>query len=80
MLIALSIIYMAFENLIAPNLARRWLITGIFGLVHGLGFSFALRDELQFAGDHLVLSLVAFNVGIEIGQLLVLLTVLPVLA
>jgi hypothetical protein len=79
-LIALSIIYMAFENLIAPNLARRWVITGIFGLVHGLGFSFALRDELQFAGDHLVLSLVSFNIGIEIGQLLVLLTVLPVLA
>lgn len=79
-LIALSIIYMAIENLMVPNLARRWLLTGIFGLVHGLGFSFALRDELQFAGDHLVLSLVSFNIGIEIGQLLALLTVLPLLA
>ena len=79
-LIALSIIYMAIENLIVPNLDRRWLITGIFGLVHGLGFSFALRDELKFAGDHLVLSLVAFNVGIEIGQVIVLALLLPMLA
>src|SRR5262249_42548135 len=79
-LIALSIIYMAAENLIAPNLSRRWLITGIFGLVHGFGFSFALRDELQFAGEHLVLSLFAFNVGIELGQLLVLVILLPLLA
>ncbi len=79
-LIALSIIYMAIENLIAPNLGRRWLITGIFGLVHGLGFSFALRDELKFAGDHLVAALVAFNAGIEIGQLIVLALLLPMLA
>jgi HupE / UreJ protein len=79
-LIALSIIYMAIENLIVPNLAKRWLITGIFGLVHGLGFSFALRDELKFAGDHLVLSLVAFNAGIEIGQFIVLALLLPMLA
>ena len=79
-LIALSIIYMAIENLIVPNLDRRWLITGIFGLVHGLGFSFALRDELKFAGDHLVLSLVAFNAGIEIGQFIVLALLLPMLA
>jgi hypothetical protein len=79
-LIALSIVYMAIENLIVPNLDRRWLITGLFGLVHGLGFSFALRDELKFAGDHLVLSLVAFNAGIEIGQFIVLALLLPLLA
>jgi len=79
-LIAVSIIYMAAENLLAPNLSRRWLVTGIFGLVHGFGFSFALREELQFAGDHVVLSLLAFNVGIELGQLLVLSMLLPLLA
>jgi len=79
-LIAMSIICMAIENLLAPNLDRRWLITGIFGLVHGLGFSFALRDELKFAGDHLVLSLVSFNAGIEIGQFIVLALLLPTLA
>jgi hypothetical protein len=79
-LIAASIIYMAVENVIAPNLLRRWLVTGIFGLVHGFGFSFALGEQLQFAGSHLVLSLFAFNAGIEIGQILVLAAVLPLLA
>jgi hypothetical protein len=79
-LIAASILYMAIENAIAPNLERRWLITGVFGLVHGFGFSFMLKDALQFAGDHLVLSLLAFNVGVEIGQVLVIATALPVLA
>jgi len=43
-----------------------------FGLVHGFGFSFALRETLQFAGSHLLVSLLAFNVGVELGQLLVL--------
>src|SRR5262249_13905406 len=50
-----------------------------FGLIHGFGFSFALRETLQFAGTHLLTSLLAFNFGIEIGQLLVLLAMLPVL-
>ena len=78
-LIAASILYMAIENAFAPNLERRWLITGIFGLVHGFGFSFMLKDALQFAGDHLVVSLLAFNVGVEIGQVLVIAAALPLL-
>ena len=76
-LIALSILYMAVENVFRPNLQRRWLITFAFGLVHGFGFSFLLKSQLQFAGDHLLTSLLAFNVGIELGQLLVLGVVLP---
>jgi hypothetical protein len=79
-LIAASILYMALENIVRPNLEWRWLITGLFGLVHGFGFSFLLKDQLQFAGSHLLLSLLAFNVGIELGQLLVLVVALPVLA
>ena len=79
MLIAGSIVYMALENLLAPVLARRWLIAFAFGLIHGFGFSFALSESLQFAGDHLTLSLFAFNVGIELGQLLVLVCVVPLL-
>ncbi|MDH3671725.1 MAG: HupE/UreJ family protein [Gammaproteobacteria bacterium] len=78
-LIAASIVYMALENIVAADLRRRWLITAAFGLVHGFGFSFALQQDLQFAGDHLLLSLVSFNVGVELGQILVLLLVLPVL-
>jgi len=50
-----------------------------FGLVHGFGFSFALRDTLQFAGSHLLTSLLSFNVGVELGQLLVLVLLIPAL-
>jgi hypothetical protein len=78
-LIAISIVYMAFENIVGANLQRRWAVTFGFGLVHGFGFSFLLRERLQFAGDHLVTSLLAFNVGVELGQLLVLVIALPAL-
>ncbi len=80
LMIALTIIYMALENMVGSNLHRRWIITFAFGLVHGFGFSFALRESLQFAGDHLVTSLLAFNLGVEIGQLAVLIILLPVLS
>lgn len=71
-LIALSILYMACENMLGPRLDRRWLLSFGFGLVHGFGFSFLLADTMQFAGTHLLTSLLAFNVGVELGQLLVL--------
>jgi hypothetical protein len=98
-LIALSIVYMAFENIVfasrrarsAENaqgadptaalpgnaLKRRWLVTFAFGLVHGFGFSFALRESLQFAGSHLLTSLLSFNIGVELGQLVVLALLVP---
>jgi hypothetical protein len=78
-LIAMSIVYMALENIVGSNIHRRWIITFGFGLVHGFGFSFALRETLQFAGSHLLTSLVSFNVGVELGQLLVLVLLLPIL-
>ena len=78
-LIAVSIVYMAFENIVGAQLQRRWMVTFAFGLIHGFGFSFLLRERLQFAGDHLVTSLLAFNVGVEIGQLAVLLVTIPAL-
>jgi hypothetical protein len=60
-------------------LHHRWIIAGLFGLVHGFGFSYALKDQLQFAGSHLLVSLFSFNVGIELGQLAVLCVAVPVL-
>src|SRR5262249_61073779 len=78
-LIATSIVYMALENIVSPQLKRRWLITFGFGLVHGFGFSFALRQTLQFAGTHLLTSLLSFNIGVELGQLLVLVVFIPAL-
>jgi hypothetical protein len=79
-LIAASIVYMALENIVGGKVRRRWFLTFGFGLVHGFGFSFALRETLQFAGSYLLTSLLAFNLGVEIGQLLVLSLFLPLLA
>ena len=92
-LIAMSIVYMALENIllrsaapagastrhVTPQLSRRWIIAFLFGLVHGFGFSFGLQHTLQFAGSHLLTSLLSFNVGVELGQLLVLAMLVPAL-
>ncbi len=82
--IAITIVYMALENIVdaalgrlAGAFSRRWIIAFAFGLVHGLGFSFTLRESLQFAGDHLLAALLGFNLGVEIGQLAVLLVLVP---
>jgi hypothetical protein len=80
-LIAMSILYMALENIVGVQaVRRRWVITFAFGLVHGFGFSFALQETLQFAGSHLVTSLFAFNLGVELGQILVVALLIPALA
>jgi hypothetical protein len=79
-LIAISIVYMALENIAGgTSLQRRWIMAFGFGLVHGFGFSFALRESLQFAGSHLLTSLLSFNIGVELGQLLVLVLLIPAL-
>jgi len=84
-LIAASIFYMAVENVVVVAEAKARLVTtraGLalaFGLVHGFGFSFGLRNTLQFAGDHVLAALLSFNVGIELGQLLVLALLVPLL-
>ena len=80
MLIAVSIVYMALENIIGAKLERRWILAFGFGLVHGFAFAFALRESLQFAGSHLLTSLLAFNVGVELGQLMIIVVAIPVLA
>jgi len=80
-LIAASILYMALENIAGVNnVQRRWALAFGFGLVHGFGFSFALRETLQFAGSHLTTSLLAFNAGVELGQLFVLALLVPALS
>ncbi len=79
-LIAISIVYMALENIVGGStVGRRWMMAFGFGLVHGFGFSFALRQTLQFAGSHLLTSLLSFNIGVELGQLLVLVALIPLL-
>lgn len=78
-MIAASIVYMALENIMGSDIERRILVTGLFGLVHGFGFSYGLQESLQYAGSHLVVSLFAFNVGIELGQVLALALMMPLL-
>jgi hypothetical protein len=77
--IAASIFYMAVENIAGARLGHRWVIAGLFGLVHGFGFSSAIKEQLQFSGSHLLVSLFSFNLGIELGQLAVLCVLVPVL-
>lgn len=77
--IALSVFYMACENLLGLAPRKRELVVFGFGLVHGFGFSFILADRMQFAGEHLVSALLAFNVGVEFGQLVVLIVAVPLL-
>jgi hydrogenase/urease accessory protein HupE len=74
--IALSIAYVGVENCIARDL-RRWRLAFLFGLVHGFGFAGALR-EVAVSAAQLPFALAAFNVGVEAGQLAVLIVVLPV--
>ncbi len=79
-LIAASIVYMALENIVGADVKRRFVVSFAFGLVHGFGFSFALRESLQFAGSHMVTSLLSFNLGVELGQILVLVLLVPALS
>ncbi|HKX44609.1 MAG TPA: HupE/UreJ family protein [Burkholderiaceae bacterium] len=71
--IALSIVLVAAEALHRrPTLSRRWpaLVAFLFGLVHGLGFAGALQ-QIGLPQNHLLVALLTFNVGVELGQLLV---------
>jgi hypothetical protein len=76
-MIALSIAYVALENLLGIRAIERYRITFIFGLAHGFGFSNVLR-EMELSRAHLALSLFSFNLGVEIGQLTFVLVLFPI--
>lgn len=78
-LIAASIVYVAAQNLLGARTERRWLLTFAFGLVHGLGFASQLRERLAELPGSLVLPVVSFNVGVELGQLVIVAAVFPLL-
>jgi hydrogenase/urease accessory protein HupE len=80
-LIAASIVAVAVENLTArPSAARhRWIVTFAFGLVHGLGFATELRTRLAEIGGRLLVPVISFNLGVELGQLAIVAVVLPLL-
>lgn len=76
-LIALSIAFVALENLLGAT-RHRLPVVFVFGLVHGLGFAGSLRITDEVSGN-LVTSLLSFNAGIEAGQALLLIVVFPLL-
>ena len=78
--IALSILYAATIALVAVGHRMTTLVTALLGLLHGLGFSFVLSEILNLESPNLWQSLLAFNLGIEIGQLLIVVAVWPILA
>ncbi len=76
--IALSIVYLAIENILRTRFDARWVTAFVFGLAHGFGFASALSESLQLAQGEVLAALAAFNIGVELGQLLVLAVLLPV--
>lgn len=77
-LIALTVVFVGIENLYDPPLARRVGLTFFLGLIHGFGFAGAL-GEIGLPADRIPLTLLLFNVGVELGQLLVVALTLPIL-
>ncbi|MDB6063897.1 MAG: hypothetical protein JWR26_105 [Pedosphaera sp.] len=79
-LIAVSIIYVGIENILRRDLRRRWLLSFGFGLVHGCGFASALRElGIGSDGGGIVVPLLSFNLGVELGQIAIAALVLPLI-
>jgi hypothetical protein len=78
-LIAASVVYVAVENVLVRRPRGRWLLTFAFGLVHGFGFAGVLA-EMGLPARGVVSSLLAFNVGVEAGQAVIVLALLPPLS
>ena len=74
--IALSIVYIALENLLFTTFDKRWLVSFFFGLVHGFGFANVLK-AMHLPRSGLVSSLFSFNFGVEIGQVILVLIIVP---
>jgi len=68
--IALTIIYVAAENFWRKSLKGRWMLTFCFGLIHGMGFASVLK-EMNLPRTNLAISLVSFNLGVEVGQIII---------
>jgi len=80
-LIAISIVYVGIENLLRSDDPKgRWILTLAFGLIHGFGFASVLRElGVGANGSGIAVPLVSFNVGVEIGQIVIAGLLLPVI-
>ncbi len=79
-MIAVSIVYVGLENLFRRDTSKRWLLTFGFGLIHGFGFASVLR-ELGIAdqGSGAIVPLFSFNLGVELGQIVIAALILPLI-
>lgn len=80
-LIAASIAYVGIENLVRKDQTHRWAVAGAFGLIHGAGFSGHLTELLRTMMDmgNIWAPLIGFNVGIELGQIVVIGVSIPII-
>ncbi len=74
--IALSVVAAAVNNLLGRSSLKRWRLAFVFGLIHGFGFANVLLD-LGLPGHQLALALAGFNVGVELGQIAIVLVFFP---
>lgn len=77
-IIAGSIAIAALAAVLPKLSTKEWLIAFVFGLFHGFGFAIVLGD-IGMGREHLVLSLLAFNVGVELGQIAIIAAIFPIL-
>lgn len=77
-IVALSIAWVGFENLVAREFRYRWVLTFVFGLAHGFGFASVLQN-MQLEREGLLLALLMFNLGVEAGQLVIVAIFWPLL-
>ena len=75
--IALSVVLAALNNIRPAVYEKRWVIAFCFGLIHGFGFASVLAD-LGLPQESLLIALVAFNLGVELGQLVIVSVFLPI--
>lgn len=77
-IIAASVVFVGVENLCGRRLTSRWLVTFVFGLVHGLGFASILREMgIGGLGARVAIPLLSFNLGVELAQIAIAALVLP---
>lgn len=77
-LIALSIAFVAVESFMGKYARHRWKIAAAFGLIHGFGFASALT-ALDLSTRGLVTALLGFNVGVELGQMVIVVALAPLI-
>ncbi|PHI20712.1 hypothetical protein CEQ90_06580 [Lewinellaceae bacterium SD302] len=77
-IIAFSIGLAAFHNIYPIFRQKEWLIAFVFGLFHGFGFASVLGEK-GLGGDYLIYSLLGFNIGVEVGQLLIICAAFPLI-